>query len=618
MKNFRSLPHLLDLAQSQNQMHRFTQKLSSARKQDQVHKLKLKGDEDADVFMTDVSRNEPTKAAGNQPKIGKLKGSKIDRTTVGCVTYHDNLSESERTSTSSINKDGLSGNFFNQKSEQLKKDPKNTCVKIEHDESKTTYSSNLPNEKTTKTTASVVKSPEQRIDDNHKISWSDYRKSTISEVQEDLRSKRKRMKSSEEMTFKELPSSPSSHYLKVDAGACNNKGSSEWIHSNSLRRFLPSSSPSSWKTGEEDGSQDGASVSSSSEEYLQILGAAQELDNMGNSFFKRGDYQSALTSYSKALRVKQKSLECGLQLNAKNKKDLTERLLTSVATSINNIGYLLQRSGVPVSEVMAAYKDSLQIKQQILGDEHLSVGRTLNNIGSVYFKNHDYRQALEAYKQAQTIMIANLGQDHLDVATVHSNIADVYLSAQNLAPARQHYRDSLNIRWSKLGQNHPKVTRLLEKISSIEMMDTPLKLQQQKEDNLNTNNERINDLGEDVRDDLSYVTELSRRLALDMIRDRIIMIRQMRRLEVGEDETPPATNINDDNNDCCSTTSSTDNQSESSMILHGSKDALSIITESVTKLEEQRSQTITLEMGAHIVPISPPDLVRTVSNDFGE
>eukprot|EP00540_Astrosyne_radiata_P016252 CAMPEP_0116840308 /NCGR_PEP_ID=MMETSP0418-20121206/10273_1 /TAXON_ID=1158023 /ORGANISM="Astrosyne radiata, Strain 13vi08-1A" /LENGTH=37 /DNA_ID= /DNA_START= /DNA_END= /DNA_ORIENTATION= len=34
---------------------------------------------------------------------------------------------------------------------------------------------------------------------------------------------------------------------------------------------------------------------------------------------------------------------------------------------------------------MAAYKNSLRIKKEILGKDDLSVGKTLNNIGSVYF-----------------------------------------------------------------------------------------------------------------------------------------------------------------------------------------------------------------------------------------
>jgi hypothetical protein len=59
-----------------------------------------------------------------------------------------------------------------------------------------------------------------------------------------------------------------------------------------------------------------------------------------------------------------------------------QQLLASVATSINNIGYLRRRSGGKTDEIMAAYQDSLQIKKEILGDTDLSVGKTSITLGA--------------------------------------------------------------------------------------------------------------------------------------------------------------------------------------------------------------------------------------------
>jgi len=682
---------LLSLILSQTMMHRLKPKFSSFRKQCQQQQSKRKDGDSG--FSTQEPLNPAArrpiirKLSIIKEEIPCSSEDESNQSTIGSVNYYDRLGESDERSNASGNEHKLlsdsrastigSGNLRdrfngsdegsiastnnnnilsdsdNRSSQSIKRGPPSVCVKIGNDNPKAESmvdSSNVKKMKKTPCHFSFTESMEF----DHKTFGSVQHKNTILEVDEDQSSRRKRMNPSEAIDstlgspFSSLSRPDNLASSKVRSSSdgsssiksvlTSDRENSEKSNSNNRRRnnrISMSKSACQLSRGDtslrmgEDGNNDGASVSSSCEEYLQILGAAQELDNMGNALFKCGNYEQALTSYSKALRVKRKTLECGLQLNATNKKDLTDRLLASVATSINNIGYLLQRSGVPMCEVMAAYKDSLQIKQEILGDKHLSVGKTLNNIGSVYFKNHDNHDALEAYEQARKIMVDNLGPSHLDVATVYSNIGDVYLSTHKLELARQNYRASLNIRWSQLGHAHSKVVRLLEKIAAIEMAGTPEKLKQQKaSDRVNDHSydhrDRVNDLrelGEGIKGDLSYVEKLSRKMALDMIRDRIKMIREMRRLEEGEDEIVLNKNTNNSNDDCCSTKSSIDSESDSSLILHGSKDALTILTESITR-EEQHSHASFHAMEAYISSKSssigpPPAVIRTVSNDFG-
>ncbi|KAI2490304.1 hypothetical protein MHU86_24268 [Fragilaria crotonensis] len=187
--------------------------------------------------------------------------------------------------------------------------------------------------------------------------------------------------------------------------------------------------------------------------FNRIVEAAHALDNAGNDLFAKGKFNEALDSYTRALKLKRRTLKFGVSPESQN----AQKLLASVATSINNIGYLRQRAGANTEEIMTAYQDSLQIKREILGDKDLSVGKTLNNIGSVYFGSRAYAEALVAYAEAKIIMEHNLGQEHLDVATVHSNIGDVHLAQRQLADARENYAASLNIRWTALGSIIPRL-----------------------------------------------------------------------------------------------------------------------------------------------------------------
>merc|ERR1712157_445805 len=143
-------------------------------------------------------------------------------------------------------------------------------------------------------------------------------------------------------------------------------------------------------------------------------------------------------------------------------KGMKSDLLASVATSINNIGFLRQRLGSGTNtEIMSVYKESLKLEKKILGNDHLSVGTTLNNIGSVYFSNESFEEALKAYQQALDILVLNLGGFHMDVATVYSNIGDVYFATKKMEEAGISYDMALKIRWSELGVDGKRDQRII-------------------------------------------------------------------------------------------------------------------------------------------------------------
>lgn len=272
-----------------------------------------------------------------------------------------------------------------------------------------------------------------------------------------------------------------------------------------------------------------------------IVQAAAALDTAGNDLTEKGDYKNAMQNYVRALELKQQSLD--------KKEQDDKHLLASVATSINNIGYLRQRSGTAShEEIMAAYQDSLQIKREILGEHHLSVGKTLNNIGSVHYSRRNFKDALDAYQEASSIMLLNLGEYHLDVATVHSNIGDVFMAQGRSDEAHDEYKLALNIRWMNLDEHDPKVIRLLEKIASLEMdhsvcsqhsfEDDETRIFQDDETPLEG---ELHSLHTEVKADIKEITDLRRKMALDMVKDKLRIIKGFRDVENIVSKTPPRT-----------------------------------------------------------------------------
>ena len=280
--------------------------------------------------------------------------------------------------------------------------------------------------------------------------------------------------------------------------------------------------------------------------------AASALDDKGNDLFEKGYFDKAMACYTKALKLKRRTFAHLLQDSDDVEEELMLRddngiladpqALVSMATSINNIGYLRQRSGdATPEETMAAYKKSLRIKRRILGNDSLSVGKTLNNIGSVHYLKRDLDWALSAYDEALEIMKSNLGEKHPDIATVMSNIGDVYLAKDMEDTSIKYYRLALAIRWEAFGEKSPRVIRLLEKISNLEIGDmsfmTSHKTYSAFDDagsefmvgsDFQPISEGLKLLQQQIKNDIDQVDQLERNAAVEMLKDKIIIIRGMR------------------------------------------------------------------------------------------
>jgi tetratricopeptide (TPR) repeat protein len=281
--------------------------------------------------------------------------------------------------------------------------------------------------------------------------------------------------------------------------------------------------------------------------------AAAALDEKGNKLFERGYFDKAMVCYSKALKMKRRTftnmLDDADDFDENSTKKLSKadsQVLVSMATSINNIGYLRQRSGeTSAEETMAAYQKSLRIKRRILGNDSLSVGKTLNNIGSVYYLTRNFKGALDAYKEAMNIMQGNLGEHHPDIATVMSNMGDVYLANGQDENSLEYYRLALNVRYANFGKHDPRVVRLLEKIARIEIGD---KMEPQGETdmgNVDWEENALTDLGMkplpaeyrilrgELKADIEYLDKLQKRMSNNMVQDKLVIVKGMRELPEG-------------------------------------------------------------------------------------
>jgi tetratricopeptide (TPR) repeat protein len=291
------------------------------------------------------------------------------------------------------------------------------------------------------------------------------------------------------------------------------------------------------------------------------------LDKKGKDLYKQGQLEMAAKTYREALQMKRASLRGGGDMTSKTDNDTAERttntvgqrarMLASMATSINNVAYLQQvNKEASPEQTLASYETALEIKRQILGPQHLSVGKTLNNIGSVYYSQQKYIEAAGYYEEARDILVHNLGDHHLDVCTVTSNLGDVHCLLGQYQRAVNEYRSAVKLRWKILGRHDPKVVRLMEQIADLE-----IKIDRQKNASKNRNhyspnlyndnedNEMEHDgsnstddendeddplnlsvLKSELQRDMEYFSSLQQSAAVDMIKDKTSVFREIREL----------------------------------------------------------------------------------------
>jgi tetratricopeptide (TPR) repeat protein len=67
------------------------------------------------------------------------------------------------------------------------------------------------------------------------------------------------------------------------------------------------------------------------------------------------------------------------------------------------------------------YLQALELRQRLLGENHLDVAASLNNLAALYQAQGRYEQAEPLYLQALTIVRSTLGKQHPSTRTIWQN-----------------------------------------------------------------------------------------------------------------------------------------------------------------------------------------------------
>lgn len=166
------------------------------------------------------------------------------------------------------------------------------------------------------------------------------------------------------------------------------------------------------------------------------------LISVGQIQYIRGDHADSLKTYQTSL---------SLSVAAFGKDSL------QVAACMNCIGvlhYIMQEGDSNLA--MRTLKKSLAIRVRKLGNSHIDVGTTWNNIGRIFFQKGEYEDAMQGYQKALRIRRHVQGES-VDVAATLFNIGQVFHQLSAREEALAHYRAFLLLAKEHFGEFHRDV-----------------------------------------------------------------------------------------------------------------------------------------------------------------
>ncbi len=193
-------------------------------------------------------------------------------------------------------------------------------------------------------------------------------------------------------------------------------------------------------------------VTAITEEFAeQPLVQAQLLDTLGTVYASFGQFDQAEPHLRSAL-------------------DMRRRLLgdehVDVAASLNNVAIVLHAKG----EFAAAeplYREALVQRRKLLGHEHTDVATSLNNLAALLYAMGDYAAAEPMYRQALGLRRRLLGNEHPDVAESLNNLAELLHDKGDYNAAEPLYREALRLNRRLLGDEHRRVADALNNLAGL-------------------------------------------------------------------------------------------------------------------------------------------------------
>jgi|GEM_PF-3580647 len=189
----------------------------------------------------------------------------------------------------------------------------------------------------------------------------------------------------------------------------------------------------------------------------KITPALQDPQKTADACLSYGNFLYDSACYDKALEYYGKALEIRRQVLGENHPN--------TATCYDNIGVIWYKKD-NYDKALENLEKALAILRQVLGENHPDIATCYNNIGVVWCDKGDCDKALEYHEKALKICLQVLGENHPDTANCYNSIGTAWYSKGNCDKALEYYGKALKIRRQVLGEKHPDTASSYNNIGS--------------------------------------------------------------------------------------------------------------------------------------------------------
>jgi tetratricopeptide (TPR) repeat protein len=162
--------------------------------------------------------------------------------------------------------------------------------------------------------------------------------------------------------------------------------------------------------------------------------------NLGNVYFKMGNYNKAIENFKKSLEIKVKLF--GLYDD-------------QVQLTYNNLG--VTYDGLGDFEMAEYYfNQSLNISYKIYGEHHDSTATSLHNLAGIKINQDNIDEAIEYYKKALKIRISIFGENHEKTANTYQHFSSVFIGTNEYKKTYSLLKKSQKINENVFGKNAPQ------------------------------------------------------------------------------------------------------------------------------------------------------------------
>jgi tetratricopeptide (TPR) repeat protein len=187
------------------------------------------------------------------------------------------------------------------------------------------------------------------------------------------------------------------------------------------------------------------------EQWKDSVDKAFLLDVKGQLLYTLGDFHSAKQFFQQALELRR-------QLLGEEHLDY--------ATSLNNVAAIYQQEG-QYDEAEVLYRRALAIREEARDPTHPRKATSLNNLALLYIDQGRYTEAEALLRHALTIREQTLGPTHPNVAMTLSDLANIYCTQGRYSEAESLYQRALTIREQVFGPAHPQVAANLNNLALV-------------------------------------------------------------------------------------------------------------------------------------------------------